>query len=220
MLGVVVYAWWWRAAAVVGGGCGDAHPINVSYTESDAPHVLDIDGETFNMALVAFSKFNSESEVLGGGEDVMAGERHSEAQQTLKLAVSRRTMFTTRHLGFSFWFWENQGSICAQCIKACRLQLQSSPDDQEREDVKCRNVRCRNSSSCQVGRKPGAQLDQIKVLLDPALEQLVGMKLSTKERGGKRTERIIKFEVRRSGTPMDISYFGKGEVGSGQAFNC
>lgn len=69
--------------------------------------------------------------MLGGGGDVLAGDRHSEAQQTLKLAVSRRTTFTTRHLGFNFWDWENQGYICAQFVKACSLQLQNSPGDQD-----------------------------------------------------------------------------------------
>lgn len=83
------------------------------------------------MAFVAFSKFGSESEVLGGGDDVLAGERHSEAQQIFKFAVSRRTAFPTRHLGLNYWDLENQGYICAQCVKACRLQLQSSSDDQD-----------------------------------------------------------------------------------------
>lgn len=63
---------------------------------------------------------------------MLAGERHSEAQQTLKLAVSRRTTFTTHHLGFNFWDWETIGKIRAKFVlKACSLQLQSSPDDQD-----------------------------------------------------------------------------------------
>ena len=52
-------------------------------------------------------------------------------------------------------------------------------------------------------------MDQTNVLINPALEQLVGMKLSTKERGGKRTERRVYFEVRRIGIPMVVSHFGK-----------
>ena len=55
---------------------------------------------TFNMVFVASSKFGSESEVLGGGDDVLAGARHSEAQQTLKLAVSRRSADYVYHASF------------------------------------------------------------------------------------------------------------------------
>lgn len=62
---------------------------------------------------------------------MLSSERHCEAQQTLKLVASRRTTFTTRHLGFNFLDSENQGYICAQCVKARSLQLQSSPDDQD-----------------------------------------------------------------------------------------
>lgn len=56
------------------------------------------------MAFVAFSKFGSEFEVLGRGDDVLAGERHSEAQQTRGESAD---YVYHGSLTLNFWDWEH-----------------------------------------------------------------------------------------------------------------